>query len=469
MTVQGRIRPRRRRVPAGAALSLGLTVVALLAQPMALPAGAAAPVPASARGTAAASHAPRTTVPPWQSYVETPSQPDVCPVAVVSTSGSVTGAANLLCGASGGATLTLADGGAAPAVVLDYGKEVGGVPYFAVSAETGSPTLAAAYSEGGQYLGTSGDGAAPWGDGDGSRSDAYPVSAAGTITNRYVQGGERYERISLSTPGSLTLSGAGVHYIADRTQADGYGGYFVSSSDELNKIWYDGAYTLQTDLAPAHSLPGQLGRSATARSTPSGRRSTTAPVCSTAGRPGATTPAPSRRRSSATRPGGWCAGRARRTATCSSSTTAPTPPGRRTRSRSSTCTPGRTRASAPSPCPHPWTRAPGTRWPPRCRAAVSRSRSTARGSPASTPPPCPRTPSRTGPAPWASANSTARRRRSRTSTSSAPTAPGSTATTCPGPPRSRTSPRPAPTSCRPSWTAPGATARSGPATSTPRA
>jgi alpha-L-rhamnosidase len=239
-------RLRGRRAP-GASVTLGLAfVVALLAQPTALSAVAQA-APARSTTFSAAD---------WRRYVETPSRPDVCPVAVVSTSGNVEGARNLLCGGSGAATLTFADGGATPTILLDYGQEVGGIPYFTVSAETGSPTLKAAYSEGQQYMSPSGDGSAPWGDGDGARTDSYQVSAAGTITNRFVQGGERYEQITLSAPGSLTLRAAGIHYIADRTQADGYQGYFASSSEELNKIWYDGAYTLQTNLTPAHSLPG---------------------------------------------------------------------------------------------------------------------------------------------------------------------------------------------------------------------
>jgi alpha-L-rhamnosidase len=233
----------RRHTAAGGAVVLGTALVlALPTSSMALSAAPAALTPS------AADH--------WQSYVETPASADVCPTAVVSTSGTVTGARSLLCGSAGKATLSYVAGGQSPSIVLDYGKNVGGQPSFVVAAESGSPTLKAAYSEGLQYMGPNGDGSAPWGDGDPARSDSYPVSGTGTITNQFVQGGERYEQISLTTPGSVTLSKVGIHYIADRTQAAGYRGYFVSSSDELNKIWYAGAYTLQTDLAPAHSLPG---------------------------------------------------------------------------------------------------------------------------------------------------------------------------------------------------------------------
>ncbi|MFC1408948.1 alpha-L-rhamnosidase C-terminal domain-containing protein [Streptacidiphilus sp. N1-12] len=248
MTLRHRAgRPHRKR-PVGAALVLG-SVLALLAQPGLSPSAGAVSASSGSRASG-----PKAS--DWQSYVETPAKADVCPTAVVRTSGTVAGARNLLCGGSGGTTLTTAEGGAAASIVLDYGKEVGGLPYFTVSARTGTPSFTASYSEGLNYVGPSGDGSAPWGDGDSARSDSYQVSSTGTITNRFVQGGERYEQITLTTPGSLTLGKAGIHYIADRTQAKDYGGYFVSSSDQLNKIWYAGAYTLQTDLAPAHSLPG---------------------------------------------------------------------------------------------------------------------------------------------------------------------------------------------------------------------
>jgi alpha-L-rhamnosidase len=180
----------------------------------------------------------------------------VCPSAVTGTAGDVSGAGSLLCGRRGAATLTLAPGGVTPTIVLDYGKDVGGVPYFEVSSETGSPTLRSGYSEGAQYESATGDGSAPWAEGDSQRYDDYTISGPGTITNQYVQGGERYEEITLTTPGSVTLGAAGIDYIADRTQAGDLAGYFDSSSNELNQIWYDSEYTDQLDSVPNQSLPG---------------------------------------------------------------------------------------------------------------------------------------------------------------------------------------------------------------------
>ncbi|HEX4832411.1 MAG TPA: alpha-L-rhamnosidase C-terminal domain-containing protein [Trebonia sp.] len=241
--------PWRRR-PAAVTLVVGalLLALALLAQP-----AAAVVTGASVSASpAAAASTPWPASPDWQAYGEAPSGPTVCPAAITSTSGSVSGAQNLVCGGSGGVTLTMTAGAAAPVIVLDYGREVGGLPYFTVTAESGSPALRAGYSEGLNYESATGDGSTPWAEGDSRRYDDYTVTGAGTITNPAVQGGERYEEITLTSPGTLTLSAAGLDYIADRSPDQGY---FVSSDDQLNRIWADSAYTAQLDSVPLSSLP----------------------------------------------------------------------------------------------------------------------------------------------------------------------------------------------------------------------
>jgi alpha-L-rhamnosidase len=233
-------RPRRGLIVAIAGLLAGL-LACLGAAPAASAASSGTPWPAS---------------PNWQAYDETPASAQVCPTAVYSTSGTVSGASTLLCGGSADATLTYVSGGTAPTIVYDYGKEVGGVPYFYVSSASGSPTLQAGYSESSLYISPTGDGTSPWAEGDPQRYDDYTVTGAGTITGQYVQGGERYEEITLTTPGTVTLSGIGVNYVADQTQAGSLQGYFDSSNSELNQIWYDSEYTDQLDSVPANSLPG---------------------------------------------------------------------------------------------------------------------------------------------------------------------------------------------------------------------
>jgi alpha-L-rhamnosidase len=178
--------------------------------------------------------------PQWQAYVQGPTNSYVYPIKIVSTAGAVTNADALRKMGSGVTTLRYDIGGTVPTIVLDYGKDVSGIPYFDVAAASGSPTLHAAYSEGQQYLGTNGDGA-PGQAADPSRADDFSVSKPGVITKNLIQGGERFQMISLTSPGSLSLSSIGIHFSAFRAAAKDYKGYFLSSSDELNRIWYDGA------------------------------------------------------------------------------------------------------------------------------------------------------------------------------------------------------------------------------------
>ena len=201
------------------------------------------------------------TNPNWQAYNMVPTGGSSCPVRVQSTSGNVTNAPAILCNSGGGLTLTMTAGGAVPRVVLDYGKDVGGIPWFDFSATSGNPQMKVGYSETMLYLTDDGGDFPPVqafgnGEGDPKRADVYTVSAPGLITSRYTQGGQRFQVITLTTPGSVTLRGAGINYIADRTQAANYGGYFMSSDDGLNKVWYSGAYTAQLDAVPTRSLPG---------------------------------------------------------------------------------------------------------------------------------------------------------------------------------------------------------------------
>jgi len=198
------------------------------------------------------------TVPDWPSYVLGPATPYVTPVRVVSTSGDVANPQGLVDPSKGPATLTRTLTGPAPSILLAYGQDVGGLPYFQVSAASGLPSLRAAYSEAEQFAGPDGDGGPgfPHLGTDLLRHDDHLVLAPGTIDESVVQGGERFQYLTLLSPGSVTLSGVGIKFTAYRATPDKYQGWFLSSDDELNRIWYAGAYTAQLDMAPAGSPDG---------------------------------------------------------------------------------------------------------------------------------------------------------------------------------------------------------------------
>jgi alpha-L-rhamnosidase len=201
------------------------------------------------------------------------SEPLLRPVKVVSTTGNVSNAEALIEGHGGSATLTMVQGGAAPMIILDYGRDVGGLPVFEVTSVTGTPNLQAFYSEAQQYLLPDGDAAAPGtvqdpsvaqpevsfvGDAAGadlSRSDTYPLSRPGLIVNRLIQGGERFEAITLASPGNVTLRKVGIQakfFIPRQTKNRGS---FNSSDPAINEIWHLGSSALELCSVPTRSLP----------------------------------------------------------------------------------------------------------------------------------------------------------------------------------------------------------------------
>jgi alpha-L-rhamnosidase len=219
-----------------------------------------APASAGASAAARAGLPAWPAAPDWQQYVEAPSSLNLAPVRVVSVSGNVTNPNGIVSRGSGDTTLTRTAADTGPTdIVLDYGQDIGGVPSFTVKAASGSPTMEAGYSEAEEYIAPGGDGGSPsiGDDGDPSRADDYTVTGPGVITNRYYQGGERYQEISLTSPGSVTLSSVGIHYTAYDGTPSTFRGYFVSSDDTLNKEWYDGAYTLNLVQDPAGLQSGQ--------------------------------------------------------------------------------------------------------------------------------------------------------------------------------------------------------------------
>lgn len=70
-----------------------------------------------------------------------------------------------------------------------------------------------------------------------------------------LRGGFRFAAIELRTAGTVTLSGAGLNFRAYRATPDKYEGWFLSSDDELNRMWYAGAYTAQMDMVPVGVAP----------------------------------------------------------------------------------------------------------------------------------------------------------------------------------------------------------------------
>jgi len=178
------------------------------------------------------------------------------PAKVLSSTG-ITSPSSATSGAS--FTLSYPEGGTAPSIVLDYGKLVGGYPQFQVESVIGSSaTLKSIFSESLTYAAT-GD-QPPYLETafEPSRSLSYTLTpASGTLKNQLLQGGERYQTLTLTTPGtSVTLKGLSLDatLAAPNVSADA-AGYFSSSDATLNAIWQAGAYTCEANRIDAMRLP----------------------------------------------------------------------------------------------------------------------------------------------------------------------------------------------------------------------
>ncbi|MDA0181345.1 hypothetical protein OJ997_13650 [Solirubrobacter phytolaccae] len=384
---------RRARI---AWLSLGLTALAA--------------APAFAQGPVELSSSPVPENQSWKSYVVGTGEATAKPVRINATSGDVTNAEGLVDPSKGPAKLTYSGTGPAPVIILDYGREVGGLPFFVSSAvapsgTTTSVTLRAAYSEAREFLWTPGAttlfspaaagdrtlkvastanfvvgdtltlggasvkitevgtqgrattlstaaaagatnlrvasvtglipntaitvggqtvqvtavgtqgangtgltlaaplpeaaaaGAAVRYDGtgitldtpltaaqaaganvrstpgaitgdrvgfngvgmSGSRAENFTIAAPGRVGNaaNLMQGGQRFQTVSLTTPGTLELSSVGIDFRHPNSGAADYQGNFLSSDSKLNKLWYQGAYTNDTNSVPIGAVPGQ--------------------------------------------------------------------------------------------------------------------------------------------------------------------------------------------------------------------
>jgi len=227
---------RGRRVGVGlaiVALTLGLAGVGL---------------PAASADASAASAKPASQ--PWDAYNLAPAQRTVTPVRVTRTTGTVSNPAAVLRGRS--TTLT----GSGSSITLDFGEEVGGlVTLHFTAAGAAGQQLGLAFSESSQYIGTSSDAS---NGGSGSDGAIYATVTPGsdwTMPSATLRGGFRYLTLFAASAGSGSVSldhvSLAISFAPDMTNLRDYANYFYSSDPLLNRIWYAGAYTVETNtIAP---------------------------------------------------------------------------------------------------------------------------------------------------------------------------------------------------------------------------
>lgn len=159
-----------------------------------------------------------------------------------------------------GANITLNK--TSPALVFDFGMEVGGLVSVDYTAAGNTTTqLGLAFTEAKNHIGTESD-SSRGGSGDIDGALYTDVSAgvrSYTMPVAKLRGGFRYLTLFLDTPDAdsvVTLTNITLELSFQPTWSNlqAYQGYFHSSDDLLNKIWYAGAWTLQSN-----SIAGNTG------------------------------------------------------------------------------------------------------------------------------------------------------------------------------------------------------------------
>jgi hypothetical protein len=141
----------------------------------------------------------------------------------------------------------------AGAGVLALGTGITLTAPLAEAHPAGAPVRGITGSLTGDRNGFNGVGVAP------SRAENFTLTGPGTVGNapNAIQGGQRFQAITLATPGTVELTSVGIHFRHPNYSSDDYEGHFLSSDDHLNRIWYQGAYTNDTNMVPIGALPNQ--------------------------------------------------------------------------------------------------------------------------------------------------------------------------------------------------------------------
>lgn len=143
-------------------------------------------------------------------------------------------------------------------LIFDFGKEVGGIVTVTYSA-TGSGSLGLAFTEAKNWTGEASDSSNGSFNPDGALfTTVNPTTESSyTMPDAKLRGGFRYLTLFTQTSGSVSVD---IHNVTVElafqpgwSNLRAYQGYFSCSDPLLTKIWYSGAYTLQTNAIPPHT------------------------------------------------------------------------------------------------------------------------------------------------------------------------------------------------------------------------
>ncbi|KAF9259566.1 Six-hairpin glycosidase [Marasmius fiardii PR-910] len=198
---------------------------------------------------------------PWDVFNYAPASRVVRPVAVRRVGGSVTGANNTVDGDGNGIAVLGSQGSS---ITLDFGIEVGGLISMTLP-NTNTSSFALSFTESPQFISTtsSDDSSFPSADQtyDGILKVTSQKAGLWTQSSDTLRGGFRFLTI-VNNGGSLRISNVTceISFMPHVEDMRSYAGYFWAKDtsgfhdpDFLTKLWYAGAYTVQTNTVPLNT------------------------------------------------------------------------------------------------------------------------------------------------------------------------------------------------------------------------
>ncbi|KAG0645465.1 hypothetical protein D0Z07_8685 [Hyphodiscus hymeniophilus] len=143
-------------------------------------------------------------------------------------------------------------------LIFDFGKEVGGIITVSYSA-SGSGTLGLAFTEAKNWTGQASDSSSGTFRTDGALSATITTTnkSSYTMPDNKMRGGFRYLTLFALANKNIDIQILNItlelSFQPAWSNLQAYGGYFYSNDDLLNKVWWSGAYTLQTNAIPPTS------------------------------------------------------------------------------------------------------------------------------------------------------------------------------------------------------------------------
>ena len=183
---------------------------------------------------------------PYSEYVLTPKSRTLRPAQVYNVNGTVDRAEDLISVQNANTVFR-----GVSAVTYDFGKNVAGIVAFNVSDATGSDEsfIGVSFTESSLWISSEGCDATADAGIDQALWWSVESGAYYAAEKQYQRGGFRYLNVYHNTTGEVTLSDLTVYYTAiphyseEQLAAGIQTGYFHCEDEQINRIWYAGAYT----------------------------------------------------------------------------------------------------------------------------------------------------------------------------------------------------------------------------------